>query len=101
MALALDLARRGQGRVLPNPLVGAVIVKNGAIIGQGYHREYGGDHAEVFALREAGTEAEGATLYVNLEPCSHYGKTPPCADRLIAAGISRVVVAMPCRTRIL
>lgn len=94
MRQALDLARRGQNRVLPNPLVGAVVVKNGELKGCGYHREFGGDHAEVIALREAGSAAEGATLYVTLEPCSHYGKTPPCTVRIIDAKIARAVVAM-------
>lgn len=93
MRLALELARRGEGYTNPNPIVGAVVVKDGEIIGRGWHKRFGGPHAEVFALEEAGEEAAGATIYVTLEPCSHYGKTPPCADRIIAAGISRVVVA--------
>lgn len=88
----LQLARRGAGRVSPNPMVGAVVVKNDRILGEGYHRQFGGDHAEVNALRDAGEEARGATLYVNLEPCCHFGKTPPCTDAIIAAGIKRVVV---------
>jgi len=91
--LALELARRGEGYTNPNPIVGAVVVKDGKIIGQGWHRRFGGPHAEVFALEEAGEDAAGATIYVTLEPCSHHGKTPPCADRIIRAGISRVVVA--------
>ena len=93
MRLALELAHKGEGFTNPNPIVGAVVVKDGKIIGTGYHRKFGGPHAEVFALEEAGENARGATMYVTLEPCSHYGKTPPCADRIIAAGISRVVVA--------
>jgi diaminohydroxyphosphoribosylaminopyrimidine deaminase/5-amino-6-(5-phosphoribosylamino)uracil reductase len=93
MHLALDLARQGEGWTRPNPIVGAVVVKDGEIIGKGYHHRFGGPHAEVFALEEAGEEARGATMYVTLEPCSHYGKTPPCADRIIKAGISRVVIA--------
>jgi len=90
MALALKLAERG--RPSPNPKVGAVVVKNGKIIGKGYHKRAGEPHAEVNALQ--GINAEGATLYVNLEPCSHYGKTPPCTDLIIASGITRVVCAM-------
>jgi diaminohydroxyphosphoribosylaminopyrimidine deaminase / 5-amino-6-(5-phosphoribosylamino)uracil reductase len=93
MRMALDLARRGEGAVNPNPLVGAVVVRDGEIVGRGAHQRFGGPHAEVFALDEAGDAASGATLYVNLEPCVHHGKTPPCADRIIAAGIRRVVVA--------
>ncbi len=93
MRLALELARNGEGWTRPNPIVGAVVVKDGKVVGQGWHRRYGGPHAEVFALEEAGENARGATIYVTLEPCSHYGKTPPCADRIIAAGISRAVVA--------
>lgn len=94
MQRALDLARNGEGTVNPNPLVGAVVVKNGAIIGEGYHKVFGGPHAEVFALEEAGEKARGATLYVTLEPCSHFGKTPPCTQRVIEAGIARVVIAV-------
>jgi diaminohydroxyphosphoribosylaminopyrimidine deaminase / 5-amino-6-(5-phosphoribosylamino)uracil reductase len=94
MALALALGRRGLGHTWPNPAVGAVIVKNGLIIGRGWTQAGGRPHAEVEALRRAGDAARGATLYVTLEPCSHYGKSPPCADAVIAAGISRVVSAM-------
>ena len=94
MHLALELAKHGEGRVNPNPLVGAVVVKNGKIIGKGYHHEYGGPHAEVFALQEAGEEAKGATIYVTLEPCSHYGKTPPCAKKIIDSGIKRCVISV-------
>jgi diaminohydroxyphosphoribosylaminopyrimidine deaminase / 5-amino-6-(5-phosphoribosylamino)uracil reductase len=94
MALALALGRRGRGRTWPNPAVGAVIVKNGLIVGRGCTQPGGRPHAEVEALRRAGEAARGATLYVTLEPCSHYGKSPPCADAAITAGISRVVSAM-------
>src|SRR5712691_2049602 len=79
MQQALDLAREGLGFVSPNPLVGCVIVKDGEIVGRGYHQRFGGPHAEVHALQEAGPRVHGAVLYVNLEPCSHTGKTPPCA----------------------
>lgn len=92
MKEALKLALLGKGFVNPNPLVGAVIVKNGKIIGKGYHRFFGGAHAEVYALREAGDNAQGADLYVTLEPCSHYGKTPPCAKAIVEAGIKKVVI---------
>lgn len=92
MQLALELARKGEGRTAPNPPVGAVIVKDGQIVGQGFHPKAGQPHAEIFALRDAGDKALGATIYVTLEPCSHFGKTPPCADALIAAGIAKVVV---------
>jgi diaminohydroxyphosphoribosylaminopyrimidine deaminase / 5-amino-6-(5-phosphoribosylamino)uracil reductase len=94
MALALSLGRRGLGRTWPNPAVGAVIVKDGVIVGRGWTQPGGRPHAEVEALRRAGEAARGATLYVTLEPCSHYGKSPPCADAVIAVGIARVVSAM-------
>lgn len=93
MRLALDLAELGEGEVHPNPLVGAVVVREGRVVGRGYHRRFGGPHAEVFALDEAADAARGATLYVTLEPCCHHGKTPPCTDRIIATGIRRVVLA--------
>lgn len=93
MRRALALARRGQGRVEPNPMVGCVLVKSGRIIAEGYHQRFGGPHAEVVALRKAGAAARGSTAYVTLEPCSHFGKTPPCCDALIAAGVARVVAA--------
>lgn len=92
MRRVLALARRGERRVSPNPMVGAVIVREGRIIGEGYHERFGGPHAEVNAVRRAGGEIAGATVYVNLEPCAHYGKTPPCADLLVAARPARVVV---------
>ncbi len=88
----LNLASRGSGFVSPNPMVGCVIVKHDTIVGEGYHRVFGGPHAEREALRRAGLKARGATLYVNLEPCSHQGKTPPCVDAIIKAGIRRVVL---------
>ncbi|HET6231137.1 MAG TPA: bifunctional diaminohydroxyphosphoribosylaminopyrimidine deaminase/5-amino-6-(5-phosphoribosylamino)uracil reductase RibD [Longimicrobiaceae bacterium] len=93
MRRALDLAVRGWGRVAPNPMVGCVIVRDGNVVGEGWHTEYGEPHAEVEALRAAGDAARGATAYVTLEPCSHFGKTPPCTDALIAPGVSRVVYA--------
>lgn len=94
MAEALRLARLGEGLTRPNPPVGAVVVKAGKIIGRGYHRKAGGPHAEIYALRQAGPRAFGATLYVTLEPCSSWGRTPPCTDAILAAGIKRVVCAM-------
>ncbi|MFH1537798.1 MAG: bifunctional diaminohydroxyphosphoribosylaminopyrimidine deaminase/5-amino-6-(5-phosphoribosylamino)uracil reductase RibD [bacterium] len=94
MGRALELAAKGRGSVSPNPLVGAVIVKNGKIIGEGYHKKIGEHHAEINALRNAKGSPGGATMYVNLEPCSHEGKTPPCAPAIVEAGISRVVVGM-------
>ena len=94
MALALALGRRGQGRSWPNPAVGAVIVKDGVIVGRGWTQPGGRPHAEVEALKRAGDAARGATLFVTLEPCSHHGKSPPCADAVIAAGIARVVSAI-------
>jgi diaminohydroxyphosphoribosylaminopyrimidine deaminase / 5-amino-6-(5-phosphoribosylamino)uracil reductase len=94
MRRALELARRGRVGTHPNPMVGAVIVRAGAVVGEGWHGRYGGPHAEVEALRAAGDAARGATLYVTLEPCAHHGKTPPCADAVIAAGITRVVIAV-------
>ena len=93
MRRALALARRGWGQVAPNPMVGAVVVRDGAVVGEGHHGRFGGPHAEPVALASAGERARGATVYVTLEPCAHHGKTPPCADALIAAGVARVVVA--------
>ncbi|MCR4435585.1 MAG: bifunctional diaminohydroxyphosphoribosylaminopyrimidine deaminase/5-amino-6-(5-phosphoribosylamino)uracil reductase RibD [Clostridiales bacterium] len=95
MNRALELAKGGWGKTNPNPLVGAVIVKNGRIIAEGFHKALGCAHAEVCALNSAEQKVEGSTLYVNLEPCSHYGRTPPCAKAIIEAGIKEVVVAMP------
>ena len=95
MERALDLARRGWGRVAPNPLVGAVVLAGDAVVGEGYHAEYGGPHAEVVALQGARERARGATLVVNLEPCTHHGKTPPCTDAILEAGVARVVAAIP------
>ena len=94
MQRAMALAKRGQGRVEPNPMVGCVVVRSRRVIGEGYHRRYGGPHAEVDALRRCTGSPRGATAYVTLEPCCHHGKTGPCTDALIAAGITRVVVAM-------
>lgn len=94
MRRCLELARKALGRTAPNPLVGAVIVKDGQIIGEGYHPAAGQPHAEVFALREAGEKARGATIYVSLEPCNHHGRTPPCSEALVAAGVGKVVVGM-------
>jgi diaminohydroxyphosphoribosylaminopyrimidine deaminase/5-amino-6-(5-phosphoribosylamino)uracil reductase len=94
MKRALTLAKKGVGSTSPNPAVGCVIVKNGAIIGEGWHKRAGGPHAEIFALEMAGEEARGADVYVTLEPCCHTGKTPPCCDALIEAGVKRVVVGM-------
>src|SRR5438445_4131764 len=94
MQLALALGRRGLGRTWPNPAVGAVVVKDGVIVGRGWTQPGGRPHAEPEALRRAGEAARGATLYVTLEPCSHFGKSPPCADAVLAAGIKRVVAAI-------
>ena len=95
MKRALNLAAKGKGFVSPNPMVGAVLVNDeDQIIGEGFHKKVGGPHAEIFCLQEAGHLAKNATLYVNLEPCSHHGKTPPCAEAIIKAGVSKVVVAM-------
>ncbi len=94
MRRALSLARRGFGRCSPNPMVGAVLMRDGEIVGEGYHLYQRKDHAEALALRQAGERAKGATLYVNLEPCSHFGRTEPCADRLLQAGIAKAFVAI-------
>ncbi|SHK18804.1 diaminohydroxyphosphoribosylaminopyrimidine deaminase [Anaerobranca californiensis DSM 14826] len=94
MKRAIELAQKGWGKTRPNPLVGAVIVKGDKIIAEGFHQAYGRDHAEVDALKKINFNGEGATLYVNLEPCSHYGKTPPCTEAIIKSGIKKVVVAM-------
>ena len=87
----LELAKQGIGNVSPNPMVGAVIVKDNKVVGEGYHQQFGEEHAEIIALKNAGRNAYNATLYVNLEPCCHHGKTPPCTDAIIEAGIKRVV----------
>ncbi len=92
MRMAIELAKKGAGAVNPNPMVGAVVVKNGKVIGEGYHKLFGGPHAEVYALEDAGKEAEGAEIYVTLEPCSHYGKTPPCAKKIIDMGIKKCFI---------
>ena len=91
MRLALRLGRRGLGRTSPNPPVGAVVVAAGEIVGRGYHHRAGLPHGEIEALRNAGDRAHGVTLYVTLEPCAHHGRTPPCTDAIIAAGVRRVV----------
>ncbi len=94
MKMALDLAVKGIGYTSPNPMVGAVVVKDGRLVGSGYHEMVGGPHAEVNAIDAAGEHAKGATLYVTLEPCNHTGRTPPCTEKILQAGIKRVVVAM-------
>lgn len=94
MQRAIDLALGGQGRVEPNPMVGCVIVRGGRVIGEGFHRRFGGPHAEINALRSCSASPRGATVYVSLEPCCHHGKTPPCVDALVEAGVTRVVAAL-------
>jgi len=94
MKRALRLAEKGRGRTSPNPMVGAVLVKEGKVIGEGYHAKAGEDHAEIIALRQSGEDTREATLYLNLEPCTHYGRTPPCAPAVIDAGVRRVVIGM-------
>ncbi|GAB6097159.1 bifunctional diaminohydroxyphosphoribosylaminopyrimidine deaminase/5-amino-6-(5-phosphoribosylamino)uracil reductase RibD [Desulfatiferula olefinivorans] len=94
MEMALALAEKGRGYTSPNPMVGAVVVRGGEVVGRGYHRAYGGPHAEVYAIDEAGEKARGATLYVTLEPCNHTGKTPPCTQKILAAGMAEVVMAL-------
>src|SRR5579862_4554992 len=91
---AFDLAARGQGCTSPNPAVGAVLVRDGEVVGRGFHTWAGVKHAEILALEEAGEQARGATLYINLEPCSHQGRTGPCTAALIEAGVARVVAAL-------
>jgi diaminohydroxyphosphoribosylaminopyrimidine deaminase/5-amino-6-(5-phosphoribosylamino)uracil reductase len=95
MKMALRLAAKGSGLVSPNPMVGAVVVQEGEVVGRGWHRRYGEPHAEVMALKAAGDLARGATLYVTLEPCNHHGQTPPCTEAILAAGVARVVAATP------
>jgi diaminohydroxyphosphoribosylaminopyrimidine deaminase/5-amino-6-(5-phosphoribosylamino)uracil reductase len=92
MRRALTLARKGWGQTAPNPMVGAVVVRDGTVVGEGWHERFGGPHAEINAIRAAGDESRGATLYVSLEPCRHHGKTPPCTEAIAAAGIARVVI---------
>ena len=94
MRQAIALALKAKGRTFPNPLVGALVVKHNRIIGSGYHRRAGGPHAEIFALRQAGTQARGAALYVTLEPCFHFGRTPPCVDAIVHSGVREVVIGM-------
>jgi diaminohydroxyphosphoribosylaminopyrimidine deaminase / 5-amino-6-(5-phosphoribosylamino)uracil reductase len=91
LARALELAERGRGTTYPNPIVGAVLVRDGEIVGEGWHERKGGPHAEVVALEAAGERARGATLYVTMEPCAHHGSTPPCADAIVAAGVAKVL----------
>src|SRR5262245_5874160 len=91
---ALELAERGRGTTAPNPVVGAVLVRDGEVVGEGWHERAGGPHAEVVALEAAGEHARGATRFVTLEPCAHHGRTPPCANALVEAGVSRVVAAV-------
>jgi diaminohydroxyphosphoribosylaminopyrimidine deaminase / 5-amino-6-(5-phosphoribosylamino)uracil reductase len=94
IARAVELAERGRGKTYPNPLVGAVVVRGGKVVGEGWHERHGEPHAEVNALRAAGDRARGATLYVSLEPCTHHGTTPPCVDAILEAGVGRVVVGV-------
>mmetsp|Transcript_4956 Transcript_4956/g.17377 ORF Transcript_4956/g.17377 Transcript_4956/m.17377 type:complete len:167 (+) Transcript_4956:37-537(+) len=94
MRRALSLAERARGQTHPNPMVGCVLVRDGVVVGEGFHPKAGEPHAEVFALRAAGNKAEGATAYVTLEPCNHYGRTPPCSLALVAAKVSKVFVGM-------
>jgi diaminohydroxyphosphoribosylaminopyrimidine deaminase/5-amino-6-(5-phosphoribosylamino)uracil reductase len=93
LARALELAERGRRTTHPNPVVGAVVVKDGEVVGEGWHERRGEPHAEVLALRDAGEQAGGSTLYLTMEPCAHHGSTPPCTDAVIAAGVGRVVAA--------
>ena len=94
MKKAMELALRAKGKTSPNPLVGAIVVKRNKIIAEGWHHYCGGDHAEIIALKKAGPRAKGAKLYVTLEPCSHFGRTPPCVDRILAGGLKEVIVGM-------
>ena len=93
MEMAYGLAEKARGRTSPNPLVGAVVVRGGRVVGHGFHEEPGKPHAEILALRMAGARAKGATLYLTLEPCVHWGRTPPCVDTVLASGLERVVVS--------
>ncbi len=94
MREAIGLAKRAEGMTSPNPLVGAVLVKGGRVVGKGYHKKCGLPHAEVNAIRDAGSSAKGADLYVTLEPCDHFGRTPPCTAAIIDAGVKRVIIGM-------
>lgn len=94
MEITLKVAEKSKGNVSPNPLVGCIIVKRGRIVGKGYHKEYGGNHAEVNALKSAGKKATNATMYINLEPCSHWGKTPPCTEKIVESGVREVVIGV-------
>eukprot|EP00879_Flechtneria_rotunda_P005799 GHRR01006102.1.p1 GENE.GHRR01006102.1~~GHRR01006102.1.p1 ORF type:complete len:148 (+),score=41.58 GHRR01006102.1:723-1166(+) len=94
MRQALELAQKGVGQTYPNPAVGCVIIKDGQVVGEGYHPKAGMPHAEVYALRGAGQAAEGATAYVTLEPCNHYGRTPPCSQALVDAKVAKVVIGV-------
>ena len=94
MLRAIELAKKAEGKTYPNPMVGAVIVKNGNVIGDGYHKKAGKPHAEVLAIKKAGRQARGAEIYINLEPCAHRGRTPPCVDSLLRSGIKKAHVAM-------
>ncbi|MAE42699.1 riboflavin biosynthesis protein RibD [Candidatus Woesearchaeota archaeon] len=94
MEIAINLAEKSRGYVSPNPLVGCIIVKRGKIVGKGYHKKYGQEHAEINAIKSAGKKANNATMYVNIEPCSHWGKTPPCTEKVVEAGIREVIVGM-------
>lgn len=94
MEMALNLAVKAEGKTYPNPMVGAVVIKNGKIIGKGYHKKFGKDHAEVMAIKDAHKDCCNATMFVTLEPCNHYGKTPPCTDAIIKSGIKKVYIAM-------
>src|SRR5450432_3017394 len=94
MREALDLARQGRAQVSPNPLVGAVVVRDGEVVGRGFHTYLGIRHAESLAVEEAAERARGATVYLNLEPCSHHGRTPPCVEALIQAGVARVIAPL-------
>jgi len=94
MGLALQLALRAKAKTSPNPLVGALVVKDGRIVGRGYHQQAGSPHAEIIALDEAGKSAKGGSLYVTLEPCTHFGRTPPCVDRIVKCGVRKVIVGM-------
>ena len=94
MELAIELAKKGKGNTSPNPLVGSVIVKRGRIVGRGWHKKCGEAHAEICALKEAGKKAKDGIIYVTLEPCSHWGRTPPCTEKIVEAGIREVVIGM-------